>query len=83
VFAREEDLRKQGDNLYYSISGELPAGGEDYTILQGYQENSNVDMAEEVVNMMKVYRTYEASQKILTMTDETLGLAVNELGRLR
>jgi flagellar basal-body rod protein FlgF len=76
-------LRKQGDNLYYSYGGETPAEAENAKIMQGFQESSNVDIASEMVDMMTVYRAYEANQKILTMTDETLGLAVNNLGRLR
>ena len=81
-FEEMTGLRKQGENLYYSLNGEIPTedGGE---VLQGYLEGSNVDIASEMVDMISVYRTYEANQKILTMTDETLGLAVNDLGSLR
>ncbi|SMC35498.1 flagellar basal-body rod protein FlgF [Papillibacter cinnamivorans] len=82
-FQRTEDLRKQGDSLYYSVSGETPSNSQDCTVMQGFRESSNVDIADEMVNMMSVYRAYEASAKILTMTDETLGLAVNDLGSLR
>ena len=75
-------LRKQGENLYYSLDGEIPTEA-DGKVIQGYLEGSNVDIADEMVDMISVYRTYEANQKILTMTDETLGLAVNDLGSLR
>ena len=78
-----DGLRKQGDNLYYVFSGEAPADAEDFKIMQGYLESSNVDIATEMVDMITVYRAYEANQKILTMTDETLGMAVNNLGSLR
>jgi flagellar basal-body rod protein FlgG len=44
-------------------------------------EGSNVDISNEMVDMISVYRKYEASQKIVSMTDQTLGLAVN-LGRI-
>jgi len=80
-FLNSDSLRKQGDNLYYT--GETPVPASNYSIVQGALEGSNVDIADEIVDMMTVYRTYEASQKILTMTDETLGLAVNSLGNLR
>ncbi len=82
-FENTNDLRKQGDSLYYSFSGEAPLAAENCTVRQGFLESSNVDVATEMVNMITVYRTYEASQKILTMTDETLGLAVNKIGSLR
>jgi flagellar basal-body rod protein FlgF len=82
-FQETAGLRKQGDSLYYAIDGAIPAAAENSTVMQGYLEGSNVDIADEMVDMMTVYRTYEASQKILTMTDETLGMAVNNLGSLR
>lgn len=82
-FPQTTVLRKQGDNLYYSNGGEAPSAAENAVVMQGYQEGSNVDIATEMVDMMMVYRAYEANQKILTMTDETLGLAVNNLGSLR
>ncbi len=76
-------LRKQGDGLYTSFNGEAPANAENKGVMQGYLESSNVDIATEMTDMISVYRTYEANQKILTMTDETLGMAVNNLGSLR
>lgn len=76
-------LRKQGGSLYYAFNGEVPTAAENSTVMQRYLESSNVDIATEMIDMITVYRTYEASQKILTMTDETLGLAVNDLGSLR
>lgn len=82
-FADTGALRKQGDNLYYANGGGTPAAAKGYRILQGYQESSNVDIADEMVDMMTIYRAYEANQKVLSMTDETLGLAVNNLGSLR
>lgn len=82
-FADTNSLRKQGDNLYYAYGGAAPAAATGYKVLQGYKESSNVDIADEMVNMMTVYRAYEANQKVLSMTDETLGLAANNLGRLR
>lgn len=83
MFEDTAGLRKQGDNLYYAINGEIPRDTVNFTVMQGYLEGSNVDIATEMVDMITVYRTYEANQKILTMTDETLGLAVNKIGSLR
>jgi flagellar basal-body rod protein FlgG len=36
-----------------------------------------------MVDMLTVFRTYETNQRMLTMIDETVGKAVNEIGRLR
>jgi len=81
-FADNNALRKQGSNLYFSL--EAPqAGTNQYRILQGFLETSNVDIGREMVDMLTVFRTYETNQRMLTMIDETVGKAVNEIGRLR
>jgi len=74
-------LRKQGSNLFYT--DEAPANAENYEVRQGFLEGSNVDVAREMVDMLAVYRLYEANQKIVTMTDEITGKAVNEIGSIR
>lgn len=73
-------LRKEGNNLYYPYDGAaaVPAAA---VIRQGTLESSNVDVSNEMVDMISVYRKYEASQKIASMTDDSLGLAVN-LGKV-
>ena len=76
------NLRKQGSNLYYLVDGEA-IEPEEYSVLQGFLENSNVDTGREMVDMMTIYRAYEANQRIITMIDEINGKAVNEIGRLR
>jgi flagellar basal-body rod protein FlgF len=74
-------LRKTGDNLYtvYGDAAPVPSAGT--VVRQGMLEGSNVDISEEMVNMISVYRKYEASQKIANMTDKTLEMAAN-LGRI-
>jgi flagellar basal-body rod protein FlgG len=74
-------LRKEGNNLYGVFGGAEPAEATETVVRQGVLEGSNVDISEEMVNMISVYRKYEASQKIIGMTDQTLGLAVN-IGRI-
>ena len=81
-FADNESLRKQGSNLFYSLEAPQDAANR-YSIFQGFLETSNVDIGREMVDMLMVYRTYETNQRILTMIDETVGKAVNEIGRLR
>ena len=81
-FADNGTLRKQGSNLYFSLAGPQ-AQAEPYAIRQGFLEISNVDIAREMVDMLTVFRTYETNQRMLTMIDETVGKAVNEIGRLR
>ena len=81
-FADNGSLRKQGSNLYFSL--EAPqAAANPYAIAQGFLESSNVEIGREMVDMLTVFRTYETNQRMLTMIDETVGKAVNEIGRLR
>ena len=81
-FADNGMLRKQGSNLYFSLE-DPEAETKPYTIRQGFLETSNIDIAREMVDMLTVFRTYETNQRMLTMIDETVGKAVNEIGRLR
>ena len=81
-FEDNEQLRRQGSNLYYSLE-EPMAAANPYTIAQGFIEMSNVDIGREMVDMIAMYRTYETNQRFVTMIDETVGRAVNEIGRLR
>lgn len=74
-------LRKQGDNLYYLYEGEA-AEAEGVVVKQGYLEASNVSVADEMVDMISIYRVYEANQRILSMIDDTLGMATTQLGSL-
>jgi len=81
-FADNEALRKQGSNLYFSLEAPI-AEANQHRIFQGFLETSNVDIGREMVDMLQVFRAYETNQRMLTMIDETVGKAVNEIGRLR
>ncbi|MEW6723399.1 MAG: flagellar hook-basal body protein [Bacillota bacterium] len=48
----------------------------------GYLESSNVDPNQEMTEMLTAFRAYEANQKVIQAMDETLGKAVNEIGRI-
>lgn len=80
-FDDNDSLRSQGDNLWYAT--EQPREATNIQIRQYCLENSNVAVSREMVDMMTTYRAYETNQKILTMIDETLGMAVSEIGGLR
>lgn len=47
------------------------------TILSGYLEMSNVDLATEMSNMITTQRGYQANTKVITVTDEMLEQLVN------
>ncbi len=83
-FENRENLEKIGENLYQLNDEEIEAmEAEDYQILQGYQEGSNVKVVKEMSNMIEANRLYELNQRAIKAADETLGKTVNDVGRLR
>jgi len=81
-FDDNETLRKQGSNMFFATEPPL-AEAHPYTMQQGFLEMSNVDIGREMVDMLAMFRAYETNQRMITMIDETVGRAVNEIGRLR
>jgi len=51
------------------------------TIRQGMLENANLNPVTEMVQMITQMRAYEANQKMIKAHDETLGKAINEVGK--
>lgn len=81
-FDNKETLRKIEDNYYVNIDENnqpIQFTGE---IRQGFLEGSNVQPIKEIADMMVATRTYETNQRIIKMMDDTLGKAVNEVGRI-
>jgi len=74
-------LRKQGDSLFFSLVEPLDEPGE-FRVAQGFLEGSNVEIAREMMDMLTIFRAYETNQRILTMIDETVGMAATQIGRL-
>jgi flagellar basal-body rod protein FlgG len=76
------DLRKEGENLYMNFNSQNNGVESRSSIAQGFLEGSNVDLAKTMVNMIEIYRNYESNQKMVKMQDETLGKAVTEIGKI-
>lgn len=73
-------LEKIGDNYY---SAENPILNAAVNVTQGALESSNVNIANEMINMMTTMRNFETNQKMVQIIDETLGKAANEIGSVR
>lgn len=80
-FSDSTQLRKFGNNLVQNNGSEIV----EFTgsVIQGYDEQSNVNVIDEMVDMITVMRAYEANQKVLQAQDGTLEKAVNEVGLVR
>jgi len=80
-FPRPYDLKKLGNSLFVPVDPmEEGVEAEHVRVRQGFLEGSNVRPIEEMVDMLTVYRTYEAAQSTIKYQDETLSKAVNEVG---
>jgi len=79
-FEDPQTLRAFGDNLYATtgMSVEIPFMG---SLVQGYIETSNVNIVREMVEMIALSRAYEANARMVSIADQTLGQAVNEIAR--
>jgi flagellar basal-body rod protein FlgF len=72
-------LHKLGDNLY---SGTVQKGTDPGRVEQGFLEGSNVNSVKEMVDLISTMRSFEAGQKAVQAEDDSLGKAVNEVGRI-
>ncbi len=82
-FQSNTGLQKLGGNLWSETtkSGEPLIGeantGTRGTVIGNALENSNVDMAEELVDMIVTQRAFQANSKAVTTTDTMLGTIMN------
>ena len=73
-------LEKVGDNYYV---GEEPIYNAVVFVNQGFLEGSNVNIVNSMVDMLSVMRGFETNQKFVSMIDESLGKAANEVGAVK
>lgn len=74
-------LKKFGDTYYRPVRGAIEkeaTGG----IRQGFTEQSNVNVVDEMVNMIAITRAYEAGQKVIKSVDSVIELAVSSVGKV-
>lgn len=81
-FSDTAALRKTGDSLFYNYGGAAVTPALNYSVQQGYLEVSNTNITSQVVDLMTASRSYETSQRIVKMLDESLSKTVNEVGRV-
>ena len=74
-------LKKYGDTYYRAVDGatEKDAAG---AIRQGWKEQSNVNVVDEMVSMINITRAYEAGQKVIKSVDSVMELAVSSVGKV-
>ena len=75
-------LEKYGETYYQPIEGASITTA-DATVNSGYLEMANVQTVSEMVNLITITRAYETNQKMIQTIDNTLEIAVNQLGKLQ
>ncbi|WP_058535505.1 flagellar hook-basal body protein [Legionella saoudiensis] len=78
-FNKPDLLRYAGNGLYQSDESPIPAGA-NTRLLQGFVEQSNVKSMDEMMDMVKTSRHFEASQRVMRTADSLLATAINQLG---
>ena len=77
-FINNEGLQSTGQNLYVETASSgtptpnTPGANGAGVLNQGYVENSNVNVAEELVNMIVAQRAYEMNSRVITTSDQML-----------
>lgn len=79
TFQNPNGLTKAGSGYYKAtdsdntgaVSADLP-GGDVATLMPGYIEASNVDLAKEFADMITTHRGFQANSKMITVSDEML-----------
>ncbi|URZ06353.1 flagellar basal-body rod protein FlgG [Clostridium felsineum] len=72
-------LKKIGDNLF---EGDNPTQNFNASVENKALESSNVNVMKGITDMMTTMRVFESNQKIVQSIDETVGKAVNEVGKV-
>jgi flagellar basal-body rod protein FlgG len=81
-FENIRELKKEGESLYRDTEYSGPAlPAEEFKVVQGFLEKSNVNAVREMVDMIEVQRSYEANQKAMLTHDQELGRLINEVAR--
>ncbi|MBO6310575.1 MAG: flagellar hook-basal body complex protein [Oribacterium sp.] len=84
-FQNQEGLMKAGNNTFTTatsdntgnVTATEPGVGATPTLMAGYLENSNVDLAKEFTDMITSQRGFQANSKVITVSDEILQELVN------
>jgi len=81
-FENPEDIIKADDTTFVGRNGVEPqlVAQADTQIYQGYLEDSNVDSAQAITEMMSVLRAYQANQRMVQYQDQINSKTVSELG---
>ncbi len=78
-------VRPVGDSLLALPDGEAPQDlpPAQAQVAQGFLERSNANPVHELISLIMAQRVFEAGQRLLVTTDDSLSRAINQVGRVR
>jgi len=84
TFRELRELKKEGNSFYYEteFSGTAQQPKIMPKIRQGFLEQANVNIVEEMVKMIEVQRAYEANSKSVTSHDNALSKLINDMAKV-
>lgn len=75
-------LKSVGDGVFQCEDGYDQADTENYSVLQGMTEKSNVNIAQELSKLMANQSNYNSCSQILKIYDKINELTVNQIGKI-
>jgi len=80
-FEKDSDLRKMGANLFMADGKAYPIQVAHPNIHQGFLEESNVNPADEMIQLIEIQRQFESMQRMVRSLDEVFRSAASRVGR--
>ena len=74
-------LERKGSNYFTAPESQLVDVTSESNVMQGFYEKGNVEPLQEMVDMMRNSQMFEAQQRAMRTSDETLTRATTSLGR--
>lgn len=78
-FSQPDLLRYVGNGLYQTDESPTPTTA-NTQVMQGFIEQTNVKSLDEMMEMVKTSRHFEANQRVMRTADNLLATAINQLG---
>ncbi len=74
-------MKGEGSSIMFNENQIVPTNLNDFQIIQGYLEESNVNPIEEMTAMIKVHQEYDSVSKMINFMDRSLEKAI-EIGKI-
>lgn len=80
-FENLSELKKSGNNLLVAGKGAIGRVADNPTVIQGKLEESNVNPAIELIDLIELQRQFESSQKAMAAIEDALKKAATQVSR--